>query len=396
MTPFKLAILNLLHQPIRTLISMAGVAFAVLLLFVQLGFLGAVQKTATLFYDHLDFDLLLVSTEYLEMHHAGTLSRFRLAQAREVPGVTAVRPLSLSVGLWRDPRPKHNPSMPPRRWNILLVGVDPTELHATFRNADGVFPHPGGAGEAGVTLGRLDTVLLDRRSWPSYGEPEDRRPGEQTDLNGHRITIGGDVEIGTGFGYNGLSLASEATYAQLIPQARDRVSFGLVKLEKGKDTRLVKAAIRAATDQRVDVLTRQEINERERYHWVQATSGGRFFMVGVILALFVGGVFVSQMMAADIRSRLPEYATLRALGYDSAFLRSVVICQALLLSLVGYIPGVAAALVSYGRLNESARIPIGMDGERAAIVLVLTVLMCLAAGVAAVRHVHQADPADLF
>src|SRR5437868_12926892 len=90
-----LARLNLLHERTRTLVAVAGVAFAALLIFVQLGFLGAVRATATLIYDRLDFDVAVLSTEYQDLVRAGTFPRDRLPRVHGLPGVVAVRPLSV-------------------------------------------------------------------------------------------------------------------------------------------------------------------------------------------------------------------------------------------------------------------------------------------------------------
>jgi putative ABC transport system permease protein len=103
MSSFALAGLNLLHQRLRTLISLAGVAFAALLIFSQLGFLGAVHETATLLFDKLDFDLLLTSREYLNLNTPAGFPRQRLAQAAAVGGVQSVQPICVSLGMWRGP-----------------------------------------------------------------------------------------------------------------------------------------------------------------------------------------------------------------------------------------------------------------------------------------------------
>jgi putative ABC transport system permease protein len=216
MRAVRLAFANLRHGTLRTAVSVAGVAFAVLLIFMQFGVLGAVRTAATLFFDHLDFDLIVLSGEYREMLHAGTVADDRLIAARYVEGVASVRPVWLGVGMWRDPRPQRERERPPRRWNILVVGVEPGHLAEVFRDADGgVFPPPGGLAHAANALGRGE-VLLDRRSWPLYGEAEDRVPGRTTELNDRRVTLGGEVVIGTGFGYNGLALTDEATFARRL------------------------------------------------------------------------------------------------------------------------------------------------------------------------------------
>ena len=164
MSAFILASLNLLHQRIRTLISIAGVAFAALLIFTQLGFLGSVDRTATLLFDHLDFDLLLTSGEYLDLNTPQGFPRPRLFQAGSVSGVESVRPFSVSLGLWRGPWPHPQPRVDPRRWNILVLGVRPDELHLVFRNSgQSIFRDREELTAFETGLARPNAVLIDRR-----------------------------------------------------------------------------------------------------------------------------------------------------------------------------------------------------------------------------------------
>ena len=102
MTPLRLAWANLVHKRTRTLIAAAGVAFAVVLVFMELGMLGGVGRTATMLYDKFQFDLLITSSEYLDVSRPGDFPRTRLAQAR-VEGVEDVLPVSFSIANWRAP-----------------------------------------------------------------------------------------------------------------------------------------------------------------------------------------------------------------------------------------------------------------------------------------------------
>jgi putative ABC transport system permease protein len=395
MSAFTLAMLNLLHQRIRTLISLAGVAFAALLIFSQLGFLGAVDRTATLLFDKLDFDLLLTSREYLNLNTPAGFPRRRLTQAGAVAGVESVWPFSVCLGLWRGPWPQSS-SRDPRRWNILILGVRPEDLHLVFRNAGhGIFRDREELAAFASALARPNTVLIDRRSWPDYGLPEDLHPGAVVELNEQQLELAGKFEIGTGFGYNGLLLTSEATigrFGGLVPR---QVTFGLVKLRPGVDRGEVKNRLNEVLPD-AHAYTRDEINAKESEYWVQETAVGRFFTLGVGVALVVGVIFVYQMMSADIRNHLAEYATIKAMGYRNGYLFRVILWQASLLALVGFFPGLLASLGIYELTRQAARIPINMTASRAVFVLLLTVVMCLCSGLLAIRKLRSADPADLF
>jgi putative ABC transport system permease protein len=396
MSAFTLASLNLLHQRIRTLVSLGGVAFAVLLIFSQLGFFGSVGQTATLLFDKLDFDLLLVSREYLNLNTPEGFPRLRLFQARGVGGVESVRPFSVCLGLWRGPWPHPSPRVDPRRWNIMILGVRPDDLHLVFRNSGrGIFRDREELAAFETRLTRPNAVLIDRRSWRDYGSPEDLRPGAVVELNEQQMELAGKFEIGTGFGYNGLLLASEATLGRVQGIPPQQVTFGLVKLRPGADPREVKNRLNEILPD-ARAYTRDEINAKEGEYWVQQTAVGRFLALGVAVSLVVGVIFVYQMMAGDIRNHLPEYATIKAMGYRNRYLFRVILWQAGLLALVGFFPGLLASLGIYEWTREAARIPIDMTAGRLVFVFVLTVLMCLCSGLLALRKLRSADPADLF
>src|SRR5579871_3885162 len=172
MNPLRLAWQNLLHQRVRTGISLAGVMFTVMLVFMQLGFLGAVEQTATLLFDHLDFDLLLVSSEYLDFRRSGDFPRARLAQARVTPVVQDVLPLTVGGGAWLDPRPRSDPRLEPRRWFIVILGLEPAGLPSLFRRpVETVFQDADDLAQQRAALARVGTVSIDRSSRPEYGNP---------------------------------------------------------------------------------------------------------------------------------------------------------------------------------------------------------------------------------
>jgi putative ABC transport system permease protein len=393
MNPFTLAWANLRHQRMRTFIAVGGVSFSVVLLFMQLGFLGSVDRAATQLYDHLDFDLLLLSSEYLDLNRPGDFPRERLAQAR-IDGVSAVLPLTTGLNLWRDPRPDIAVR---RHWNIQVLAVEPAQLGQVFGGtALPIFHSQAELTEARTALARLDTVLLDENSWPEYGGPEERRPGARGELNGRRVELAGLFTIGTGFGFNGLLLTSEATFNRATGRDPNRVTFGQVQLAPNTDAAAVRAALAHVLPCDVQAMTRAEINKKERDYWNYSTAVGRFFSLAVLVALVVGGVFLYQIMAGDIRNHLPEYATAKALGYSAHYLVRVVFAQALLLGLIGYLPGLLAALALYAVTRNAARVPIEMAAGRIVFVLVLTQGMCLASGFLAARKLQTADPADLF
>ena len=408
MTPLGLAWSNLVHKRTRTAIATAGVAFAVILAFMEIGFHGGVGRTATMLYDNLRFDLLLTSSEYLDLSRPGDLPRARLAQARSANGIADAVPVTFGVGLWRaQTQPGWfglTSGTPGSVMSINILAVPPDRLEQAFAIDEGkVFRSPEEARAAGKAISRLDAFLLDRKSRPEFGTvaqlraiPPDGRGADAIRFNGMRAEIVGEFELGTGFSWNGMLMGSEETFSRFTMQPADRVTFGLLTVTPGTDPAEAQRKLRAVLPNDVRVWTRAEMEAEERRFWLELTSVGQFLLVAVLLAVTVGVIFVYQMMAADIRNMLPEYATVKALGYRPTYLTAVVLWQAVLLAVLGYVPGFVVSLLLYAVTREFGGIPTQMSATVAVLVLMLTCGMCLASGLLAVRRVHAADPADLF
>ena len=412
MTPLGLAWSNLAHKRTRTAVAAAGVAFAVTLIFMEVGMFGGVERTATMLFDGLRFDLIIASSEYGDVGRPGDFPRDRLAQARAADGVEDVIPVSIGTGTWRKPA-RHGLfgiSPPAGVGSIGVLGVPPDRVPDIFAIDLGrVFPSRNEARRAGEALSRRGTLLYDTRSKPEFGSLEDvlnipttGSPGGDAEqrntirLNDRRVEVVGGFELGAGFSWNGMLMASEETFANATGLPRERVTFGLVTLKPGADLALSRQQLKQLLPSDVHVYTREEIADHERRYWMQLTSVGQFLGVAVVLAVVVGAIFVYQMMAADIRGMLPEYATVKALGYPPSYLSAVVLWQALLLALLGYLPGFISSFGLYYITRNYGGIPTQMTGERAIVVLLMTSGMCLASGLLAVRKVHTAQPADLF
>jgi putative ABC transport system permease protein len=288
--------------------------------------------------------------------------------------------------------------------SINVIGVPPGQVERAFRvGPDGVFPNAEEARARGALLSRLDSFLFDRESKPEFGDVRELMAieptssgGDRIRLNGRQAVIVGHFELGTGFSWNGMLMASEETFGRLLMRPEWQVNFGLVQLRSGSDPVVVQRELQALLPADVRVYTRAEINEQERRYWLRVTSVGQFLLVAVILAVVVGVIFVYQMMATDIRNMLPEYATVKALGYRPRYLTAVVLWQAVFLAVLGYLPGFLVSMGIYSAARNWGGIPTGMTPEVAVGVLVLTCGMCLASGMLALRRVHTADPADLF
>lgn len=394
----QLAFHNLAHNRIRTAIAVAGVAFAVTLVFVQLGFRGGVETTATLIYDALDFDILLRSPDYLHLCETRSFPRERLLQAAATEGVVAAKPFYISIHQWQQPRDFSSRG-------IVVMGTDPQ---------DPVFKLPEIRAKA-HELAAPEFVLIDTKTRPEYGPTDGKKFGDadigvSTSLGYRRVEIIDHFELGTGLAANGAVLMSTQGFARVMQgyQPADEVSLGLVCVDDPAQVDEVKRRLEEkfqslATLETggqhvgdVEVVTRQEALDAELRRWIKQTPIGRIFEVGVYVALFIGGAIVYQILSTDIANMMKEYATLKAIGYTRRYLTWVVLQEAVLLAVLGYLAALVISLACYSVTSVTSGLPITMTRERLVVVLGLSFLMCIASGWIAQRKLHKADPADLF
>ena len=220
--------------------------------------------------------------------------------------------------------------------------------------------------------------------------------GVATEVGRQRVRIAGHYTRGAGLVASGSLLVSERGFFQAIPRSSDRVSFALVSLAAGENAEAVAQRLRAALPDDVEVLTRKQTLQRETHRWVYETNYGLIFLSGVFVAVIVGTAIVYQVLTSEVTTLLPEYATLRAMGYPNRFLAGVVLQQALVLALFGFLPGLAISEAMYTVTSAGAGIPIRFTWLNLSLVFSLSILMCMVSGLLAMRKTFQADPADLF
>lgn len=376
-----LAWLNLLHDKTRTLVATAGVAFAVVLILMQIGFLNSVRATATQIYAQLRFDILLTSPQYIYISKSGNFPQTRLFTAESVAGVERARPLYLDFNFWLN----NAPSEPnPVRRGIFIIA---------FPLEDRPFRIPQLEGDLSA-LKEDGSVFMDTFSRKQFGR---WRNNPNLEVGGKKIRVVGEFAMGTGFGADGDIVVSDRTFQQLVPHHKlSEVSLGLVTVTPGTDPGVVADRLRRRLPPDVDVYTREQIIARETEHWVKRTSVGVIFTLGVLVGFIVGTAIVYQVLSSDIQNHLAEYATLKAMGYSAWRLARVVLVQALILAVAGFVPGWLISRGLYWLTAEGAHIPMRLGAGLSLAMLLGSVAMCAISGVASLRKVNGADPADLF
>jgi putative ABC transport system permease protein len=381
--PSRLAWRQLRAEPARLLTAIAGVMFASILVLMQLGFRAALFETATALPNALRGELFLIHPLTQALFRAEPLPRARAFQALAVPGVEQVVPIYLTQLMWR------NPSNGSHR-AVQIIGFD------TESGAIGI---DGLAGLA-ETLKRADTVAFDALSRPEFGDIAGllARHGVVNGQLGNRaVEVIGTFKLGTTFAADGNVVTNETTFWRIAPDIQpDAMSIAAIRLKPRADPLLVRAELRKLLPGDVDVVTRGQLIQREHDYWDGTTPIGVIFLFGTVIGLLVGTVIVYQILFTDVTNHLREYATLKAIGFSNGYLGRVVISEAIILGVLGFVPGVLACVLLYRLAGQAAYLTLTLTGERCAEVFLIIVGMCVAAALLAVRKARQANPADIF
>jgi len=378
-----LSLLNLLHEKTRLVVAIAGVSFAVLLIFLNLGFLGALLQTTTEIYSNMNAEVFLISPKTSEISTSESFPRDRLYQVEGLAGVEKTMPVYVGYMQWRNPST--------RRTRALFAFA--------FNPHDSVFSLPEFQDPNTIAImERPNVVLFDRRSRPEFGP---QTLGTTTEVERRQVKIGGNYTLGAGFTADGSVVMSDQNFLRFFRRRTlERVDLGLVKLAAGTDATRLATEIgdRLRSNGDVLVLTKEALIAREQKYWLVNASLGFIFGLGVIVSFIVGTVIVYQIIYTDISDHYAEYATLKAMGYRNRYLFGVVLQEALILSLMGFIPGYVISFGLYALTNQATAgaLPMSMTLDRAIFVLVLATLMCSLSGLISVRKVMDADPAEVF
>jgi putative ABC transport system permease protein len=376
--PFQIAWRILTYQKGRTALATGGIFIAILLIFVELGFFVAVPQGGMLIYDHMRFDLLVCSDKYLFQTSPGQFPRARLTTVARVADVAQASPVYLGPAMWQDAKGGV-------RLDSLVLGFDP---HSR------VFAVPDIESQVAV-LERPDTVLVDSTTRSLFGP---LTAGRLIDLNGHKVTIGGSYTLGTGFLGLGVSIADEANFFRIFRgrPAAETVNLGLVTLKPGADPAAVAKALRATLPADTQVFTRSELTTREVSYWTTRTATGLIFGSGLVVSFVVGIMVLYQTLATQITRQLPQFATLKAMGYTNRFLDAIVLVEAFLIMLIGFVPALVAALGVYALVRRQTLLPLDLSLPQLGMVFAITLVMAGASAFLSLGGLRRAAPADVF
>jgi len=386
--PTPLALLNLIHDRKKFLTSLAGVAFAVLLMLLFNGFKNALYDSQTQLLQQLNGDIVIINRLKENMFVPRSFARRRLYQAQALAGVEGAYAIYTSDARWKNPDTKQG-----RPVRVIAYNPD-----------DPVLPLPEIMAQR-QALKLPNTALIDRRARAELGP---RQTGVVTELADRQVRIVGTFSLGTDFAAgNGNLLMSDQNFLRYFANRgpeEDQRSFatadiGLIKLAPGVSPDTMVDLLRQRLPQDVLVLPKygpEGFIQRERRYWEKNTNIGFIFSLLTAMGFVVGIILVYQILYTDVADHWSEYATLKAMGYTDRFLFTVVMQEAIMLSVLGFIPGLLVSLLLYRLGADITGLMFNLTLERAVSLYVLTFMMCLVAGSLAVRKVQRTDPAEVF
>jgi putative ABC transport system permease protein len=376
-----LSVAQLSHQKVRLLVALAGIGFANILIFMQLGFRSTLFNGTTRIHDQLEGEVFLMS-DRAQFLGDKSFSKHHLYQADTVDGIASAKPLYYSQSSWVNPDTKEISS-------LNIIAFNPVQPVFKLQEVN----------QQLEILKLPDTVIYDRLSQPNLGEiTKAFEAGNKvtTELAERKVTVEGLFTLGSQLFKNGHVITSDQNYLRFLGSSSyDNIQLGILTLEPEADLDTVVANLQANLPKEVKVMTREVFIQAESDYW-GTMPAGIIFNFGAIMGFIVGVVIVYQVLYSDVNDHLAEYATLKAMGYSGGKLLIIIFQEATILAILGFLPGMGFSVAMYSLLAMLTRIPVGLRPDVALQVFLMTVVMCLISATIASRKLQSADPADVF
>jgi putative ABC transport system permease protein len=374
---------NLVANKRRLVRSLAGIGFAVLLMLVQLGFEQGFFDASLGMVRQLDGNIIVMRATKYRFGSEDPFSPADLAKAATVAGVARVTPLHASWQqfFWKSPSDG-------KPYAVQVFAFDPD--HPPF-----LLPE---IRSDSARLKLADSVIVDRRARPFLGMASGAR---ETEINSHTVQIVGSFSLGPDFMSDGTVMMSVATYGRLLTgnvkaAAALPIEFGVIETNPAADVAATESALRAVLPAQLRVLSKPQLAAFERDFQANLSSAGPIFWMGALVGFIVGMLISYQVIYTDLADQLPQYATLKGMGYRTVYLVRVVFAQAALSAVAAYVPAWLACLVLYRIIEHFALLPLRMTVAQTLLSFGLTLGMCLLSAAFAIRRVVALDPAGVF
>lgn len=359
----------------RLALSLAGIAFSVITMFLEMGFFNGFNDSQINIVPLFNAELVMMHKSKINMMKSSDMTKAILYQALAFNEVKEVIPVYQDSLRLRNAKT----DMVHKIGVISFpVGTQPFKIPGLQRYQD--------------SLKKRNTILYDSRSRAIYG---DIREGMEIELSGMKYRVGGLIKLGPNFTHNGYVIMGDVNYLPIIGRP-DLISFGLLRVTPGTDLETLKTKLSSLCPEDVIIMTPDEVRKRDTHFWTTATSFGIVFGTGLVIGLVIGVMICYQILFNEITDHMPQYATLKAVGFSNAYLVGVVMKIAILYSLLGFLPGLLGAWILYEIIEYFTRIVMYLTFERIIIICGFTVFMSGFSGFLALRKVIKTDPAEVF
>jgi len=368
---------------VKLAVAAAGVVVAVMLMLVQLGIRQGALDNSVAVARRVTADLVVVSPRTKTIFASAQFPRRLLYRLGSSEDVVEIGEMYMGQGRFRNP------------WNKLefpvsIYGINP---HSPMMNLPGIERFAD-------KLELTDRVLYDGLSRTNYGPVVKYLKEHGTldvEVNLRKIQLVDTIDVGISINADGNLFMSPANFQRMFPGRQSgSVDLGLIRIRDGVSAEAVRDQLSQYLGQEAKVLTRDQLIDSEILFIRENAPLDFIFGMGAAVGFFIGFVVVYQILYTEVTNHMPQYATLKAMGFSDRYLLRMVVSQAMILSLLGYFPGFVLALGLYRVATNAIQMEFSMTVERAIAVFVLTMIMCGLSAIIAIRKVRTADPADVF
>lgn len=374
---------QLSHGRTRMVVALCGVSVIVAMILTVLSLKDAVIESTLQVPKSLKGDVIILSARTQTILRPAPFPRRFLDRLHGIDGVAAVSSVAIDNARWINP--DTHQEHPIRvfgldlEFDVLeLPGIDPTEPRLKWK----------------------DTFIFDASSRPKFGAVSKQFANGQgftTEVNGRRTEVCGLTYAGVSIASDGNIFTTHANFQRLFPNIGSAKShIGVLRLTKKRSTAEVVHQIRELLGAEAKVLSRQEMMESEKAF--MKTNDPVDDIMGMIagVAFLVGMIIVYQILYTDVVNHLPQFATLKAIGFTGMFLLGIIIAEGLILSLLGFWPGLLMAHGLAWLAQEATLLPVSISIGNTIGVLIAAIFMCALAASIAVRKITLAEPASVF
>lgn len=370
-----LAFRNLFHDRVRLAVTLVGILFSIVLVAVQLGLYLGASRMITANIDRANATLWITAFGAKSFEDGGALLGARERhQALATPGVVSVTPIVVKFAEWRKPEGGST--------RVVVVGSDAE---------DGALQPWNLVSGTWEDIKAPDAIAVDRTYLTDLGV---HGIGDTAQIDYGRVKINaltGGIRSFTQSPYVYMPLSRARN---LLNLASDTATFHLVKLSPDANVEAVRNELLSRLES-AEVLTSEEFRDRSLKQWLFRTGAGVALIGGALLGILVGTVIVAQTLYSSTKDHINEFATLRALGSSSGYIHKVILAQAGLSAVFGYVLGMILAGVIVVA-SQATPLPILMTPQLALGLFTVTVFMCAVSAVSAIVKVTKIDPATVF